>query len=558
MARDLSKELFGDAASGGATPGGRDLSAELFAAPAQPPAQPLSRTDKIAKGLRDPIDGGAQLLTNMLPEGVTQAGNRLNNWLADKTGLVGRLPEGGVDQQVRDGEKQYQAQRATGGESGFDGYRLMGNVANPANFALASKIPAVASLLGRMGLGATAGAVSAGLTPIGEGDFASEKAKQIAAGAVVGGAVPAVTSGIARAISPKASTNANLALLKGEGVRPTVGQALGGRWNALEEKLQSLPIMGDAIAKARTGSLEQFNRAAINRASGKVGAQVDEIGQEGVAKAGDAISKAYDDALGKISGVRLDGRFNKDLMQLRGMAQGLTETMKSKFNTAVNETVLRKVSKAGSILPDDYKAIDSELGQLASRYGKSSTASEQELGDAVMQLQSLLKQQMIRSNPKVADELRAADAAWANLVRVEGAAKSGKNAEGMFTPAQLNGAIQAADGSVRKRAVGRGTALMQDLGNAGQSVLGNKVPNSGTPERLFIGAGAVGSGAIAPAIPASLLGGAGLYLSPVQRALVGAVSARPQAAQPVANAFRKAAPALVPGSAQLGIGLFDY
>ena len=56
-------------------------------------------------------------------------------------------------------------------------------------------------------------------------------------------------------------------------------------------------------------------------------------------------------------------------------------------------------------------------------------ASESELGDAVQQLQSLLNQQMRRSNPDVADQLAKNDLGWANLVRVEGAAKAGKNAE---------------------------------------------------------------------------------------------------------------------------------
>jgi hypothetical protein len=239
------------------------------------------------------------------------------------------------------------------------------------------------------------------------------------------------------------------------------------------------------------------------------------------------------------------------------MAQGLTTEMKKKFNTAINETLMRKVSRNGSILPDDFKAIDSEIGNMASRYGKSQVASEQELGDALTQLQSLLKQQMVRTNPQVAQDLAAADAGWANLVRVEGAAKAGKNAEGLFTPGQLNTAIQTADQSVRKRAVSRGTALMQDLGNAGQSVLGNKVPNSFTTDRALISGGALGSGLVSPAIPAALLGGAGLYLSPAQRALVWAASSRGQLAQPAAQAVRQASPFLIPGATGLGLQMAE-
>ena len=88
-------------------------------------APPMSRMDRFSQGLKDPINGGAQLLTNLLPKGVVDAGNTANNWLADKTGLVGRLPAGGVDQQVREQETKYQARR---GDSGLDGYRLAGNV----------------------------------------------------------------------------------------------------------------------------------------------------------------------------------------------------------------------------------------------------------------------------------------------------------------------------------------------------------------------------------------------------------------------------------------------
>lgn len=519
------------------------------------PAQPMSRLDKIGQGMMDPINGGAQLLTHLLPDSVVQAGNRLNNWLADKTGLVAKLPEGGVDQQVQQQEAGYQAKRQAAGESGLDGYRLLGNAISPANLAIASRVPMAASLAGRVATGAASGGAMSALSPVTDGDFWSGKGQQVGAGAIGGGLLPLATGGIARVLSPNASLNPDLNLLKSEGVQPTIGQALGGRWNALEEKLQSVPILGDAIANARGRSLTDFNKAAINRVSAPVGAPVDQVGQDGVSAAGDAISQAYDNALGNITGVQLDGQFNRNLMQLRGMAQNLTPTMRGKFNDAVNNILMRKVSRNGSILPDDFKAIDSELGNIAGRYGKSQVASEQELGDAVTQLQALLKQQMVRSNPQVAQDLANADAGWANLVRVEGAAKAAKNTGGVFTPGQLNSAVQSADQSVRKRAVARGTALMQDLSGAGQSVIGNKVPNSFTTDRALIAGGALGSYMVNPLIPAGLVGGAGLYLSPAQRALVAAASSRPQMAKSVADAVRQAAPFLIPGATDLSLQL---
>jgi hypothetical protein len=517
-------------------------------------AAPLSRTEKFVQGMRDPIDGGAQLLTNMLPDRIVNAGNTFNNFLADKTGLVGRLPEGGVDQQVRENDAAYQSQR---GDTGFDGYRVMGNMASPANFVVAAKLPFAATGLARVGIGALGGAANGLLSPVTNGDYSEEKAWQIGAGAVGGGLLSGITSGISRMISPNASINPELQLLKAEGVAPTIGQTLGGRWNALEEKMTSVPILGDAIANARTKALQSFNQAAINRATAPINQKVGTIGQDGVRDAGDALSAAYNSAIAKVSNVTLDSQFGKSLSQLHDMTQGLTDPMRTKFNDALQNVVMRQVSPQGSILGSSYKAMDSELGNLASRFGKSTVASESELGDAVKQLQSLLRAQMVRSNPQVAGEIHAADQGWANLVRVEGAAKAAKNGDGIFTPAQLNMAAQSADDSVRKRAISRGTALMQDLGNAGQNVIGNKIPNSFTTDRALMAGGTLGSYLLNPAIPVGLLGGAAMYSQPVQSLLRGAVSARPQAAQGVAEAFKKGSAMFLPLGAQYGLGLLN-
>lgn len=523
-----------------------------------PAGAPMSRMEKVGFGMADPIHGGAQLLTNMLPKGVVEAGNSLNNWLADKTGLVARLPEGGVDQQVRERERAYQANRAAAGEAGFDGFRALGNVASPANLAIASRLPAAATLAGRVGLGVTGGAASAGLAPVGEGDFAGEKGKQIGVGALAGGAAPLFIGSLARMVSPKASVNPDLALLKAEGVKPTIGQTLGGSFNRAEEKLTSVPIVGDAISAARGRALDQFNSAAINRAVAPIGGKVQGTGQQAVAEAGDLLSAAYDDALSRIKSVKFDGQFVQDFGQLKRLAQGLTPTMRDKFAATTREIIGSRTSKAGGMTAEAFKKVDSEIGQQAARYRASSVASEQELGDALTQLQSLLKQQVVRSNPDAAKALAAADKGWANLVRVEGAAKSGKNAGGVFTPGQLNMAIQTADRSTRKRSVARGEALMQDLGSAGQSVLGNKVPNSFTTDRALMAGGGLGAYFIDPLIPAGLGLGATAYTPWIQSLLRGSVSARPELAQPVAEAIRKGGPLLVPGAAQVGLGLLNY
>ena len=516
----------------------------VSAGPTQKQRDMTTSNARVMRGMRDPIDAGAQLLTNALPDSVVNAGNRFNNWLADKTGLVARLPAGGVNQQIAQSEAEYQTARKATGQDGADWARMGGNLITTLPVGMAA--PASAGLGARMAYGAATGAAGGALQPVTNGgdNFWSEKGKQTATGAAVGGVLAPVAGAVGRVISPKASTNPQLAMLRDAGVTPTVGQALGGAWSKAEEKLTSVPIVGDMIARARGKSIDSFNNAAINRATAPIGVKVEGSGQAAIKDAGDALSNSYDDVLGSIKGVSLDRQFDVDLGQLKQLASGMVPNMRNKFDTLLKEKVMSRLSPAGGFAPETYKIIDSELGQEAAKWSKSSMASESEYGDAVKQLQSLLNQQMRRSNPDVASRLADIDRGWANLVRVEGAGVAGKNAEGVFTPAQLNQAIRAGDQSTRKRAVARGTALMQDLGNAGQSVIGNKVPNSFTTDRALLSIGSLGSYAINPAIPAGLLAGGALYTQPAQRLLVGAVANRPDFAPALAQGVRRAAPML--------------
>lgn len=531
---------------------GRESKPEVFTLADLRQAQPVSKIDKIATGMADPIHGAAQLLTNALPAGLVQKGNDLNNWLADKTGLVARLPAGGVDQQVREREAAYQTQRKTAGEDGFDGYRTIGNIVSPANLALSYATPAAATLPMRMLGGGASGAATSALNPITEGDYWSEKGKQAGVGLGLGVAAPLVTAGVSRIISPKASTNPSLQMLKDEGVKPTIGQTLGGWANSLEEKAQSLPLVGDLISYNRKQALEQFNNAAINRATAPLGQRVPGAGTGAVREAGDVIGGAYDAAKASLGGFRLDAQANNDLFRLRTLASnGLEGRERSAFNKYFTDYI--DGNKA--FTADKFKELDSKLGADIAKFGGSNDAYQQKLGDALKEVQSILAGNAMRANPKAAEALKAADAAYANLVRVEGASVSAKGADGVFTPGQLLTAVRGADKSVRDRATGRGTALMQDFATAGQKVLGNKVPDSGTAGRLAWGG--LGAAAMASPMATGGLVGAGLlgYFPPTQAMLRGLVSARPQAAEPIAEALRKATPLLVPGSVELGLGL---
>lgn len=539
------------------------------------PAEPITRTDKVLKGMKDPIDGGAQLLTHILPQGMVDAGNRFNNWLADKTGLVAKLPErnlssvitgqkSGVDGLIQQQEAEYQAQRAAAGESGIDGYRMFGNVASPANIALAAKLPmaaAKAPMVVKAVLGAAGGGASALLNPVVGDDYWTEKGKQGATGAAFGAAAPAVVSGLSRVISPNASLNPQLATLKAEGVRPTVGQSLGGWANRVEEKAQSVPIIGDAIAAARNRSTVDMNRAAFNRALSPVGEKLPmdvKLGGEAVEYTRKLLGDKYDEILPKLT-TQADEPFVSSLASLRASVaeSALDPKYASKFDQILKDRVIGKFQGQDVATGQTVKDVQSFISNEIKRYGQSQDPDARLLGDALKEVGSQINSLLVRSNPKHAEELAAINSGWANFKRVQKASGYLGADDGVFTASQLQSAVKAADRSKDKARFAEGNALMQDLSGASKNLLANKVPNSGTVDRALLATGGLGAGLVNPMIPAGLLGGAAMYTAPMQALMRGAVSARPQGAKAVADTFEQAAPFLIPGGAQLGLGLLN-
>jgi hypothetical protein len=531
---------------------------QMRSAAPQPPAltaEPITRGERFAQGLRDPLNGGAQLLTKILPSSVVEAGNKANNWLADKTGLVGRLPEGGVGQQIREQEAKYEAGRAAAGQSGMDFTRAAGSLANPVTWAPGGVVAKAASLPGRMAAGAASGGLMALLNPVQGDDYALEKAKQVGAGAALGGLIPGIASGIGRLISPKASTDPAIQLLRSEGVSPTIGQTMGGVANKLEERLTSLPIMGDAIAAGRRRAADQLNAAVANRALTPIGESLPKgmQGREAVGYVQSKLGDAYDNLLPKMT-VKADQTFAQELSSLRNMvANGSIDPQAAKaFGRIVQNDVLGKFRGQQALTGQTFKQIEGDLFNQIKRFGQSQDADQRLVGDALKELQSSLRSLAQRSNPQLAKELGDINLGYANFKRLEKAAGSLGAEDGIFSAAQLQSAVKALDRSKDKGQFARGGALMQDLSDAAKTTLGSKVPNSGTPERLMVGVGGLGAGLLNPAIPLGLAGGAIPYSPWGQSLLSLATSARPAAAKKIAGLLEQSSPMFAPAGGLLG------
>jgi len=351
---------------------------------------------------------------------------------------------------------------------------LVGTAAAVAPMAL---LPGANTVAGGAAYGALQGAI---LTP---GDL---KARAISGG--LGAAGGALGSGIAKATgaSSPITTNPNAAILAGEGIRLTPGQNAGGWLKALEDKATSIPFVGDIIQGARKKGIEDFNRAALERAT-LPGGVVNEIGHQGVQDARQALGQAYDQVLAKSSANAMEPQFIQNMANLRALVSNLPQREQRAFDGIIAREFDdgTRVAPNGLINAENLQAVKRGLDAAVDRFSKSNDAYQSELGQALKQARQEFLDLIARSNPQNAQELATVNKAYANFKRIQRAASSVANPDGVFTPAQLNNAVKALDKSKDKRAFSEGTALMQDLTGPAKQVMPSSIPDSGTAGRTL-------------------------------------------------------------------------
>jgi len=547
------------------------------------PAQSSAPTDRqktmtnagsrFLRGMTDPIDAGAQLLTHALPEGLVNAVNSGAQFVNDLPGIgpltkaLGMTPatSSGLDKRIREGEQEYQAARQATApatlsslisgqrDPGFDLARAFGNVAT--GFAVPGGN--AAGMGARILQGAGAGAASGALQPVVEDqdNFWSEKGKQTLVGGATGAAVAPIVGALARVIRPNTSKAARTLL--DEGVTPTPGQILGGAYRTTEDKMTSLPLIGDAITSARKKSLDELNRAVYQRALTPIGQKADDlpVGREGVARVHQQLQDAYNTLLPNLS-FKADQPFTQAVATVRGMVRRLPQQIKGELEDIYRDKVVSRMTPQGLMNGRSFKDAESDLGQEIRRLSKDPNRHAQQLKDAVIELRDQMRQALTRSNPAHAAELQAINQGYSNFARIRDAGAALGDKSGGFTPADLLGAVRRNDHSVGKGQFATGRAQMQDLADAAVATLPGKYPDSGTTGRVLLGGMATGALGGAgyfgnPLIPIAAAAGALPYM-PGGRQLAAALLARRGAmADPMAQSLRNATPKIAAGVAPL-------
>ena len=318
-----------------------------------------------------------------------------------------------------------------------------------------------------------------------EGD-AVDRAKAAAVGGVVG----AGTGKLADAIFPKVGEAARK-LMK-EGVRLTPGQRVGGLTKELEERATSIPFVGDVIEAGQQNAMDDFNRAAINssiRILGKGSKKVPKgkTGQDAYEFAKDQLDEAYAKVIPKLK-ANVGTDFEDGLVKIIQDNADLGEDGLKKLQAKLGKILASKVTSEDKILRGDVlKTVDSDLGLEATKFLRSSVASERELGGVLSDVQTLLRQSMEGTSPQANREYKKVQSSFRTLLPVRKAVVAASTKRGNFTPAQLLRGSKAVDQSRDKIATATGKAPQQSLATDAQEVIGRTIPDSGTAERVMTG-----------------------------------------------------------------------
>lgn len=520
----------------------------------QAPKQKTTFTQDLMQGLKDPYNALRQLKAQTEPF-VLSAGGLLPNRFSEFAAQEGQKVMSDIQQE----ERSYK--QAGGGDLSLG--RVVGNVVNPLNIipgAAISKGLTAASPLVKAGIiGATGGLMSPATSE--DIPFAAEKALQVGAGAVLGPAVEKATGVIAPRITEAAQK------LREAGVENlTPGQAFGGIVQRMEQGLSSVPWLGDFVSGAQMRNIKDFDRAVYNEVLSKINKKVPSSldGYDAFKFADDQISSAYKNLVPKLSlpqtvitGKNPQGGLQTLDDQISSILNTYKQDLPSKTPDYVSNVIdnyyFKKIAK-GDLSGEDLKYLESIISKQAYKYGKSTDATQNAAADTFRMIQAALRDAVEIANPQYRGELQPINQAFGELQIIKKATASTAAEDGVFSPKQLSVAVKAGD-PTKGSQVARGEARLQDLAEAGVSSLGSKVPDSGTPFRAAMGAGALGAAGgyfIDPVTGGLLAAGGSLYSKPLQPALSAIFTKRPALIENYGQQIRGISPMLTPGLLDVG------
>lgn len=436
----------------------------------------LLRHRKVPEGEQSVLGGFADTsLGTALMTGANAATGGLPAYLAGKQDVMGAAA------QERPGE-------AMAGEIGGGALGMLGiNRAAGALGKAGALLTRGGGIGGDMAYGATRGGLEGGPGGAVAGALAAGVGNKVGSGIVsgTGAAVRGVSSPAVRYLADK-------------GVPMTLGQMMGNRGigGRMMNKLESVPILGDALQQRRMEGVKAFNEEAFRQAVNPIDGPAPGFGPDGIEAAQQQVGQAYDNAYGGIS-LTPDEQF----AQQAGPAiqQGRSVPVMGEQFDYIMQNKIAPLGAGDAIDGPRLQAALQALKGARSSFVKEG-AMGNEAANAVTGVESALNDMVARQAPGALPAIGAANAANRNVSTLGNAVMG--NADGLFTPAQLR---RAGIGNTKKfggqNKAARGDIPFKELIGYGQDVLPSTIPNSGSADRgmasmllpVALGGGAVGA-----------------------------------------------------------------
>ena len=374
--------------------------------------------------------------------------------------------------------------------------------------------PMISKIMGKAGTGqrgAVVGGTQGALYGAGtsDGDL-MDRGQGAVGGAIIGAPLGAVGNKVINALSPSSFGNVtqrikDLGLLRDKGMDLTAGQLTGKAGTFFENAFESIPIIGSVPKGARARQFEQFNKIAFNDALAPIGQKLGsktQMGGDALKDALNKISKNYDDVLEEVT---LDANAtqmltnNVDEILINSIGAKIDDPLFDKAENEINKFLL-KYNETGQLTGKNLKKAYSDLGQRIIKYNKSTNPDDPLIASTLKKVQQEIKNVIKQVDPEVGAKLTATDEAFSMYKILETTVKN-QNQNEFFTPNQLVSAVRSLDISKGKKLSSMGEKPFSDIAGAGKRILGSKVPDSRTTERmltagLLTGGTGIGTGSL--------------------------------------------------------------
>ena len=425
-----------------------------------------------------------------------------------------------------------------------------------ANFPRLAKIMGYAGqaltkpkTIGQAGVG---GAIEGGLTEAKQPDATLES---VAGQTAMGMGAGAIGDAILKPLTGGLKVNERAQNLLDHGVELTTGARISRGVRNAEDKMMSVPFLGDSIREAKNREQSSFNKALINESLDPIGSAgsgrelvpsgVDSVlpggvrlpggvqlpgrvqlpggikpGADSMRFAKDTISKGYDEVLDTMT-VKPDAQFIAEITKLRGMVDMLPEREAKRFNQVVDNSINHQFGVNDNLLlGKTYKKVYTKLRTEAKKFRKSADPYQQDLGTALGEVMSSLEQLGVRQNPLQGEALANLDKSYAkHMVNVDASALLGASDRSFGASQYLNSIAKNTD----KGRFATGEGFNQQLAEDAKHIMSQEVNDSGTAGRL-IASGLVTGGTVVanPGLTIPAIGvGMMAYSKPGQKMLNG-------------------------------------